>query len=238
MAVTKVSIVICPTWISLWKIGTRIRIHFGPGSGFTFSKCGYEDPDPDPLLRKGGSEDPNPHPLFPNVDPRIRILVKMRWIRNADRNNCTYIYESCQTWFSGDGLQDVLVEAGVVLPQLFDIHEDNLLVRVLKRKGLVQTTLIFWWHKLLCDENFPELVMKVPNLEEQQGRDIYLTLSKYLSTTMFPWTTPYPYKKKLLTLYEPMTGLKFQFKPNDYIFGRRSWNGINPDILIILDPLN
>ena len=82
----KISIVICPTWISLWKIwkiGTRIRIHFGTGSGSTFSKCGSEDPDPDPLLRKGGSEDPDP--LFPNVDPRIRIRihVKMRWIRNA-----------------------------------------------------------------------------------------------------------------------------------------------------------
>ena len=80
----KISIVICPTWISLWKIwkiGTRIRIHFGTGSGSTFSKCGSEDPDP--LLRKGGSEDPDP--LFPNVDPRIRIRihVKMRWIRNA-----------------------------------------------------------------------------------------------------------------------------------------------------------
>ena len=43
------------------------------------------EPDPDPLLRKGGSEDPDPVPLFPNVDPRIRIRihVKMRWIRNA-----------------------------------------------------------------------------------------------------------------------------------------------------------
>ena len=55
------------------KIGTRIRIHFGPG--FTFSKCGSEDPDS--LLRKGGSEDPDP--LFlrpkcgsqdPDPDPR------------------------------------------------------------------------------------------------------------------------------------------------------------------------
>ena len=42
MAVLKVSILICPTWISLWKIGTRI--HFGTGSGSTFSKCGSEDP--------------------------------------------------------------------------------------------------------------------------------------------------------------------------------------------------
>ena len=28
------------------KIGTRIRIQFGTGSGSTFSKCGSEDPDP------------------------------------------------------------------------------------------------------------------------------------------------------------------------------------------------
>ena len=34
------------------------RIHFGTGSGSTFSKFGSEDPDP--LLRKGGSEDPDP----------------------------------------------------------------------------------------------------------------------------------------------------------------------------------
>ena len=67
------------------SIGTRIRIHFGPGLGSTFSKCGSEDPDP--LLRKGGSEDPDP--LFPNVDPRIRIHVKMRWIRKAEKV-CTY----------------------------------------------------------------------------------------------------------------------------------------------------
>ena len=37
------------------------------------SKCGSEDPDPDPLLL--------------NVDPRIRIHVKMRWIRNAGFEN-------------------------------------------------------------------------------------------------------------------------------------------------------
>ena len=48
------------------------------------------DPDSDSLfpkvglmiqIQKGGSEDLDP--LFPNVDPRIRIHVKMRWIRNA-----------------------------------------------------------------------------------------------------------------------------------------------------------
>ena len=44
--------------------------------------------DPDPLLRKGGSEDQDPDQLFPNVDPRIRIRihVKVRWIRNAAPN--------------------------------------------------------------------------------------------------------------------------------------------------------
>ena len=29
--------------------------------------------------------------------------------------------------------------------------------------------------------------MKVPELEEQQGRNIYLSRSEYLSTTMLPW---------------------------------------------------
>ena len=63
---------------------SRIRIHPGPGSGSTISKGGSEDPDP--LFPKGGSEDPDPDPLYPTVDPkiriRIRIHVKMRWIRN------------------------------------------------------------------------------------------------------------------------------------------------------------
>ena len=48
------------------------------GSGFTISKGGIEDPDPDPLFRKDGSEDPDQ--LFPSVDPRIRI-------RNAAKNS-------------------------------------------------------------------------------------------------------------------------------------------------------
>ena len=74
-SVTEISIVICHNR----KIGTRIRIYVGPGSGSTLSKCGSEDPHP--LLRKGWSEDPDP--LFPNVDPRIWIHIKMRWIRNA-----------------------------------------------------------------------------------------------------------------------------------------------------------
>ena len=61
-------------------IQIRIRIHFGPGSGFTFSKCGSEDPDP--LLQKGGSEDPDP--LYPNVDPRIHITMGL--IHNTGQN--------------------------------------------------------------------------------------------------------------------------------------------------------
>ena len=54
------------------RLWTRIRIHF-------------IETYPNPLLRKGGSEDPDTDPLFQNVDPkiRIRIHVKMRWIRNA-----------------------------------------------------------------------------------------------------------------------------------------------------------
>ena len=64
------------------RIRNRNRIHSGLGSGSTFSKGGSEDPDP--LFPKGGSEDPDPDPLYPNVDLRIRIRihVKMRWIRN------------------------------------------------------------------------------------------------------------------------------------------------------------
>ena len=53
----------------------RIWIHFGTGSVSTFSKCGSEGPDP----------------LFPNVDSRIRIHVKMRWIRNAALRVKTFI---------------------------------------------------------------------------------------------------------------------------------------------------
>ena len=66
----------------------RIRIHLGPGSGSTIFKGGSEDPDPDPQFSKGGSEDPDPDPLYQNVDPgiriRIRIHVKIVWIRNPD----------------------------------------------------------------------------------------------------------------------------------------------------------
>ena len=81
----------------------RIRIHQDPlhlaGSGSTSIPAPDPDPlrflssDPNPLkkaliwiLRKGKSEDLDPDPLFPNVDPRIRIRihVKMIWIRNAE----------------------------------------------------------------------------------------------------------------------------------------------------------
>ena len=59
----------------------------------------------------------------------------------------------------------------------------------------------------------PIAIMKVKELEEQQGRNIYLSWSEYLYTKMLPWTTPSPYKKKLLTLYGPMRSLEFQFGP-------------------------
>ena len=39
------------------------------------------------ILGSGSTLDPDPDPLFPNVDPRIRIHVKMRWIRNAVQCN-------------------------------------------------------------------------------------------------------------------------------------------------------
>ena len=70
----------------------RIRIHLGPGSGSTIFKGGSEDPDPDPQFSKGGSEDPDPDPLYQNVDPgiRIRIHVKIVWIRNPAPN--PYLY--------------------------------------------------------------------------------------------------------------------------------------------------
>ena len=55
---------------------------------YSFSKCGSEDPDQ--LYRRGGSEDPDP--LFPNVDPGIRIHVKMRWIRNAASDSRILVY--------------------------------------------------------------------------------------------------------------------------------------------------
>ena len=75
--------------------------------------------------------------------------------------------------------------------------------------------------------------IKVPNFEEQQGRNILISKSKYLSTTMLPLTTPSHLKKKLFTLYGPMISLKFQFRRHDNILGRSSWNGVNLDILIM-----
>ena len=36
--------------------------------------------EPNPLFPKIGSEDLDPDPLYPNVDPSIRIHVKMNWI--------------------------------------------------------------------------------------------------------------------------------------------------------------
>ena len=79
----------------------------------TFSKCGSEDPDP--LLRKGGSEDPDSDPLFPNVDPRIRIRihVKMRWIRNAALK-CSHLCRHQARWmwmFWGNNEADMMMRA-------------------------------------------------------------------------------------------------------------------------------
>ena len=72
--------------------------------------------------------------------------------------------------------------------------------------------------------------VKVPELEERQGRNTYLLRSEYLSTTMLPWTTPSSYKKKLLTLYGPMTSLKFRAS---FVKRRKSRNSDHP----VLDPL-
>ena len=53
--------------------------------------------------------------------------------------------------------------------------------------------------------------MKVSDLEEQQGRNIYLSLSKYLSPCCREQRPLF--KKMLLTLYGPMTGITFQLGP-------------------------
>ena len=53
--------------------------------------------------------------------------------------------------------------------------------------------------------------MKLPDLEEQQGRNIYLSLSKYLSPCCREQRPLF--KKMLLTLYGPMTGITFQLGP-------------------------
>ena len=54
------------------KKGTRNRIHFGTGSGSTFSKCGSEDPDADPLIRKDGSGSTFPKSVSQDPDPDSR----------------------------------------------------------------------------------------------------------------------------------------------------------------------
>ena len=79
--------------------------------------------------------------------------------------------------------------------------------------------------------------MKVPELEEQQGRNIYLPRSEYLSNTMLPWTTPSPFKKKVAH-FERTTNWNYKslipvWANNDHILGRRFRNGINLAILII-----
>ena len=72
-------------------------------------------------------------------------------------------------------------------------------------------------------------VMKVSELEEQQGRNIYLSLSKYLSTnTMLAW------KKKVWSLCKfNEVWVNNDYKTGvicKYIFGH-SWNGVNHPLL-------
>ena len=98
MAATKISIVIVrheflydrysdpdPLWT---------RIHF--------SKCGS-------TITERCSEDPDP--LFPNVDPSIRIQVKMRWIRNADINTT-----GLGVMMIGDQLNDQILSQNLSQP--------------------------------------------------------------------------------------------------------------------------
>ena len=78
------------------------------------------------------------------------------------------------------------------------------------------------------------IIMKVPKLEEQQGRYIYLSRSEYLSTTVLPWTTPSPYKKKVAHFVRTNDkSLILDWANNDHILGLRSRNGLNLDISII-----
>ena len=74
--------------------------------------------------------------------------------------------------------------------------------------------------------------MKVPELEEQQGRNIYLSRSEYLSTTMLPWTTP-SHKRKVAPFVRTNDNPLISVWANDHILGRRSWSGLNLDIPII-----
>ena len=88
----KISIVICPTWISLWKIwkiGSRIqlRIHFEPGYGSTFSNWirGSGSTITERWIRgsgstfpKRGSQDPDPDPRQNEMDPK-RCISQSIW---------------------------------------------------------------------------------------------------------------------------------------------------------------
>ena len=38
------------------------------------------------IFDKKITPDPEAYPLFPEMDPRIRIKIKMKWIRNTDKN--------------------------------------------------------------------------------------------------------------------------------------------------------
>ena len=51
--------------------------------------------------------------------------------------------------------------------------------------------------------------MKVPELEEKQGRNIYLSRPEYLSTILLPWSTASPYKKLLTLLTDQLQVLNF-----------------------------
>ena len=75
--------------------------------------------------------------------------------------------------------------------------------------------------------------MKVQELEEQQGRKIYLSRSEYLSTNILPWTTHSPYKKSCPLCTDQWQVFNFSLSQYDHILGRRSWSGLNLDIPII-----
>ena len=55
------------------KIGTRIRIHFGPGSGSTFTERWIRGSGYGSTFPKCGSQDPDPDPCQNEMDPK-RIL--------------------------------------------------------------------------------------------------------------------------------------------------------------------
>ena len=69
--------------INFFMIGTRIRIYFRPGSGSTFSKCGYEDPDP--LFEIVGKPKPEINNLHKVIERNIlssALLAKIYFFRN------------------------------------------------------------------------------------------------------------------------------------------------------------